>query len=70
MQWGGGGMADAVDLKSIGRDTVWVRLPPALPKIGAVRACLRRCPVGFGSLARMEAAAFFKVTKVETSLGA
>lgn len=26
-------MADAADLKSAGRETVWVRLPPALPKM-------------------------------------
>lgn len=28
--WGGGEMADATDLKSVGGDSVWVRLPPAL----------------------------------------
>ena len=28
--WGSGGMADATDLKSVGSNTVWVRLPPAL----------------------------------------
>lgn len=27
---GGGEKADAVDLKSIGREAMWVRLPPAL----------------------------------------
>jgi hypothetical protein len=31
-KWGGGGMADAADLKSAGLTPVWVRLPPALFK--------------------------------------
>ena len=29
-RWGGGGMADAADLKSAGVIPVWVRLPSAL----------------------------------------
>jgi hypothetical protein len=28
--WGGGEMVDAADLKSAGRQSVWVRVPPAL----------------------------------------
>ncbi len=28
--WGGGEMVDAADLKSAGRKSVWVRIPPAL----------------------------------------
>lgn len=28
--WGGGEMVDAADLKSAGRQSVWVRIPPAL----------------------------------------
>jgi hypothetical protein len=30
MRWGGGEMVDAADLKSAGRKSVWVRIPPAL----------------------------------------
>ncbi len=33
-------MADAADLKSAGRETVWVRLPPALPKMARHSASL------------------------------
>ena len=32
--WGGGEMADAADLKSAVGNSVWVRIPPALPTTG------------------------------------
>ena len=44
---GGGGMADAADLKSAGRKAMWVRPPPALPATVAAQPCTGRAK-GYG----------------------